>query len=177
MNTQLPSSQLSENAVSDLYDLHMEKIYRFFYYKVLSKEVAEDLTSETFLTFVNSIKKGKNISNPKNFLFGIAKFIFLKYLKKKYQANEIPLSFESIDFVQYIEDFIQEIDRTPTIEERAIKYIHLLPEKQRDVIYMRLIQKMNLSEIAQKLGKDMNYVKKTQQRGLRNLRNLIEVAV
>jgi DNA-directed RNA polymerase specialized sigma24 family protein len=41
---------------------------------------------------------------------------------------------------------------------------------------MRLIEKMSLDEICEKLGKNMNYVKTTQKRGIRNLKFLISAA-
>ena len=36
-------------AYAQIYDRYIEKIYRFIYFKVSSKETAEDLASETFL--------------------------------------------------------------------------------------------------------------------------------
>ena len=46
-----------------LLDKNFKKLYRFFYYKVLSREKAEDLTSETFLIFVEQIQKRKDTRN------------------------------------------------------------------------------------------------------------------
>lgn len=34
---------------SELYDQYIEKIYRFIYYKTHHKEIAEDITSVTFM--------------------------------------------------------------------------------------------------------------------------------
>jgi RNA polymerase sigma factor (sigma-70 family) len=48
----------------------------------------------------------------------------------------------------------------------------LLPEKQRIVISLRLIEKLSLKEIAQELGKNMNYVKTTQKRAIKNLKEI-----
>jgi DNA-directed RNA polymerase specialized sigma24 family protein len=47
-----------------------------------------------------------------------------------------------------------------------------LPEKQRLVLKMRLIDKCSLHDICANLNKDMNYVKTTQKRGLHNLKLL-----
>ncbi|MBU0976321.1 MAG: sigma-70 family RNA polymerase sigma factor [Patescibacteria group bacterium] len=159
-----------------IYDLHFVSIFRFFYYKTLSNEKAEDLTSETFLIFIKQLKKEKEIENPKNFLFGIARNVFLKYLRRKYR-EELSLDERQLeDFAQYTQNFLEEIDQKPTLEDKVLKYILQLPEKQREVLYMRLIAKMNLGEIAEKLGKNMNHVKTTQKRGIKNLKKLIALS-
>jgi RNA polymerase sigma factor (sigma-70 family) len=67
-----------------------------------------------------------------------------------------------------LEDFTEE--RTP--EDILLSRLELLPKKQRAVISMRLIEKLSLKEIAQKLDKDMNYVKTTQKRAIRNLKEI-----
>lgn len=164
---------LSNSDIEILYERYFEKIYRFFYYKTLNKEIAEDLTSHSFLTFIKQSKSQKEIQNPKNYLFGITKFTFLAYLKKKYK-QELPLLNE--DFAVYIDNFLDEIDDKPTLEDKASKYIKMLPEKQKRVLHMRLIEKLSLAEIAAKLGKNMNYVKTTQKRGIKNLKKMLALS-
>jgi RNA polymerase sigma-70 factor, ECF subfamily len=155
------------------YDLNFENLYRFFYYKTLSKDIAQDLTSETFLTFATILsKKNIEMQDPKKYLYGIAKNIFVKYLRQKYK-QEIPMSTLSRDFEEYIEEFVQESISTTDYTEIIAKYIPMLPEKQGIVIKLRFVEKLTLSEICAKLGVDMNYVKTTQKRGIKSLKNLI----
>ena len=42
-------TQKDKQAFGKLYDLYVEKIYRFVYFKISNKEESEDLTSEVFL--------------------------------------------------------------------------------------------------------------------------------
>jgi RNA polymerase sigma-70 factor, ECF subfamily len=166
----------SDSKITDIeviYDLYLEKLYRFFYYKGLSKENAQDLTSHTFLGLAKQMKKQVEIKDLKAYLFGIARNVFNKYLQKKYK--EIPLSYFSEDFFHYVDDFLIEVDDSETVEEFALKYIEKLPEKQKIILEMRLIQKMNLKEICSKLDKDLNYVKTTQKRGIKNLKKLLAI--
>ena len=47
-------------AYGELYDYYVTRIYRFIFFKVRTKEEAEDLTSEVFLKtweYINSTKK------------------------------------------------------------------------------------------------------------------------
>jgi DNA-directed RNA polymerase specialized sigma24 family protein len=45
-----PSLRLED--VEAIYELFSERIYKFFYFKFTSKQIAEDLTSETFMAFL-----------------------------------------------------------------------------------------------------------------------------
>ncbi len=159
----------SEYDLELIFELHFDKIYKFFYFKTLSKEIAEDLTSETFLAFADKLKK-IDIDDEKKYLYGIAKNIFTKFLKTKYKENIV--HFEDI---QQFENLVESVNSEKSLhmEEIALKFIDMLPAKQQQVIRLRLIEKASLSEITEKLGKNMNYVKTTQKRGLKNLKKII----
>lgn len=163
---------ISQAEIQSIYQQNFEKIYRFFYYKTLSKDLSEDLTSETFLGFVDQASRRDDIENCTGFLYGIARNVFLNYLKSKYKDPGFSVDPEF--FQRYVEGFVEEKDSKETLEEKAMKYIQRLPEKQGAVAYMRLIQKMSPMEIATKLGKNRNYVKVTLRRALKSLRQLIE---
>jgi len=173
MNTQEIQYQLST-----IYDSEFQRIYSFFYYKTLSKDIAEDLTSETFLVLANILSgdSNKQIDNLKGFLFGIAKNVFVKYLQKKYRG-EIPFSNFSDDFEEYVDSFVTEKEKSEPLEDKLIQYLPYLPSKQAAVLELRFIQKLDLQEICDKLGKNMNYVKTTQRRAFKSLKDAIETSL
>ena len=172
----MQDKSLKEKDVLKIYNENFSRIYKFFYFKTLSKEIAEDLTSETFITFVRIVKDQKEIDNASAFLYGIGKNIFLKYLKEKYQSG-IPFSEFERDFENYAEEYVENIKNKRTLEDIALEYIIRLPAKQRQILYLRFIDKLSLKEICLKTGKDMNYVKTTQKRGLANLKKYSEVSI
>jgi len=153
------------------YEQNFEKIYRFFYYKVLNCTLAEDLTSDTFLAFVEQVKKRKDIENYNAFLYGVARIVFTKHLRKKYKEPAFNVAPEY--FEQYVEHLLSESKGSKSLEERAQKYIDLLPPSQKQVAYLRLVAKHNNKEIAEKLGKNQNYVKVTFRRALKSLKKLV----
>jgi RNA polymerase sigma factor (sigma-70 family) len=165
---------LSEKEITFLYETHVDPLYRFFYYKIFAHEVAEDLTSETFLIFVNQIKSHKEIQKPKDFLFGIARNVFLKFLHKKYH-QVIQVSLEQ--FEEMIEDC--GLNRTDqdlakeTLEDIAAQHLSQLPDSQKRVLKLRLLEKMTVVEIAHALKKSVDYVKTNQKRGIKSLRRLL----
>lgn len=165
---------MSDSELEVIYNAHFRKIYRFFYYKILQRELAEDLTSDTFIRYVEMLqqKQPGEIKDPVKYLYGIAKLVLLKHLHEKYNSIKyIPIEDED-DFGAYVDDFLEEVDQAKTPEELALSYIEQLPDKQKEIITMRLINKMSLREICTETGKDMNYVKTTQKRALRSLKLL-----
>lgn len=165
---------VTKNDIALVYDSQFDRIYKFFYYKTLNKNTAEDLASETFLTFVNLLNEHKEIDNLNAFLYGIAKNLFMQFLRKKYQEG-IPFSAIDENFEEYAFEYVQESENTETSEEKLLKFLHLIPSKQQEVIRLRFIEKLNLDEICIKLQKDMNYVKTTQKRGIKSLKKAIEL--
>lgn len=167
-------SIVSQNDIALIYDTNFDRIYKFFYYKTLNKNIAEDLTSETFLTFVNLLNEDKKVDNIKAFLYGVAKNIFMQYLRKKYQEG-IPFSNLGDDFEEYAAEFVRENDIVESPEEKLLKILDKIPRKQQEVVRLRFLEKLSLDEICIKLEKDMNYVKTTQKRALKSLKQAVEL--
>lgn len=153
------------------YKDNFKSIYKFFYYKTYSKEIAEDLSSEVFLTFAEILKNQKEVENIQAFLYGIAKNIFIRFLQEKYN-KEINLSTLPENFEEFA---IKEVKRADLsdYEDKLKALLKFIPEKQRDVLELRFVQKLTLSEICQKINKDMNYVKTTQKRGMKSIKEIV----
>lgn len=151
----------------DFYEIQMPKIYRHFFYKVLSREIAEDLTSQTFLKFTKELTT-KVIENPRAYLYGIAKYVMLDFLREKYKANETPLD-ETDETLEVKPEDEPEID----IIEHLERMLPLLPEQQATVLRYRFIDKLSLQKIAAIVGKDVNYVSTTQKRAFQSIRKVL----
>ncbi len=167
---------VTQSDIETMYEGFFDIIYKFFYFKILSKEVAEDLTSETFIQFVKGLKEDKEIENLKAYLFGIAKIIFINYLKQKYK-DAIPFSQIGDDFEDFLVETVRERDNSPSQEDTLMTFMDKVPAAQREVLRLRFLEKLSLKEICEKLNKDMNYVKTTQKRGLKSLKQLVETGV
>lgn len=157
---------------SDLYEAHVRTVYGFFMAKTFHRELAEDLTSEVFTTLFEQLRLPNNIENKEKYLYGIMKITWVRYLHSKYAQPEDPV--ENIeDFAGYVASELRSA-RERSLIDRALPYILRLPEHQREVMLLRFRDGLSLSEIATKLGKNMNYVKTTQKRGLASLRAVVQ---
>jgi len=166
---------MTASDISDIYEQHLEAIYKFFYFRTFDVATAEDLTSQTFLIFVRKVKDSEmTLQKPEKFLFGVMRKVWLRYLQEKYRRQEH--SVENIDdFQAYVETEV-EAESTSGDHERIRRYINKLPPAQARVMELRLLNKYELKEICQELGKNMNYVKTTQRRGIKRLKQLVQEA-
>lgn len=158
-----------------IYNLYFKKIYKFFYFKTLSKTIAEDLTSETFLRLIIKNKSLK-IESYKNFIYGIARNVFLEFLKNKYRnlTEEITDSIESLS-PDNMSDFVENFsDESISLEDKLKKYITYLPNQQKLVINKRLIEKKSREEISIEMGITLHNVKIIQNRAINKLKKLIQ---
>lgn len=163
--------KLTAEEFGKLYDLHITKIYRYFYYKVFSVEIAEDLTSETFLAFAQQLDSA-NVQNPQAFLYKIAYFKFQDHLRSKYKLPTADVAVEDVEAQAKVEDYTDQFQGQRTPEEILQDHLPKLPPQQREIIQLRLIDKLSLPEICDKIGKDMSYVKTTQNRAIKNLKQI-----
>jgi RNA polymerase sigma-70 factor (ECF subfamily) len=164
---------INRSDLEDLYNQNIKNLYKFFYFKVLNRSIAEDLTSETFLRFAQYIKN-EDILNHKSFLYGIAKNIFLEFLKDKYQ-KEINIDEELLDFYNYTEEFTESISNRPKLEKLLVELLPKIPKKQEEILRLRLIEKLSIKEICNLLNKKEFYVKTTQNRAIKSLKKLLEL--
>jgi len=109
-----------------------DKIYRYCYFKLKNRNVAEDITQETFLHFINA-KNYKNTGQALNYLYTIAKNLCINEYKK----------------IQY-EPLCDEISSNEN-ENKLVEYISLnkalseLDESEREMIFMRYVNEVPVS--------------------------------
>ena len=89
---------------SKIYDKQVERIYRFIFLKVSSKEAAEDLTSETFLRTWKAFEAINQanaqltpILNQNAFVFQIARNVIADYYRLRQKDETAPITDHAID--------------------------------------------------------------------------------
>ena len=132
-----------------LYEVYADKIYRFLFYRVFSREIAEDLTSKTFMKALESIcsydsKKGVFGA----WLYRIARNVFIDH----YRAEHSTVDIEEI-FSLGEEDHLFEQSDAKEQLKKAWDYLQTLPNEQRNVVIMRVWDGLSYREIAEIIGK------------------------
>ncbi|BFL11664.1 sigma-70 family RNA polymerase sigma factor [[Clostridium] hylemonae] len=150
--------------VEEIYQNYSQRVYVFLLSKTNSHELAEELTQETFFYAVNAIDKFKGNSSVLTWLCGIAKNLWLKYLRDN-KLNEDILDFENVSQTISAEDevFIQ------WENTEVLKLIHRLDEPIREVMYLRLIGELSFYQIGEIMGKKENWARVNFYRGKKRI--------
>lgn len=164
-------SNLREN-FSKIYDKYVDKIYRFVFVKVNSQEIAQDLTSETFLRGWKSFQdQNKKIENHSAFLYQIARNLVVDYYRQKGKNSVI--STENLPIT----------DPRTNLEEGAIFASDLdvikanlagLKDEYQTVVIWHYLDDLSVPEIAKMLNKSEEGVRVTLHRALKALRDKVE---
>lgn len=158
--------------ITELYDEYSDKVYTFFYIKNFDKAIAEDLTSQTFMIVVEKLADHDYIiRKDSKFVYGVMRNVWLQHLQRKYRHQEQAVA-EMDDFESYVTESVTEYEEK-TVKQRAEVFINLLPEKQREIVTLRLLNELSVNDICRHTGKDSNYVKTTYKRGLKRLKQLV----
>jgi len=157
-----------QEAVASLYEKYFDAIYRFFYWQTnMESEVAEDLTHDTFIEMVKSIRKFKHKGNFKNWLYTIAKRQLANWLRSKYNLPKSPL-------FDYLPEPESSVD--PEKQEEAAKQVEELLDKlsetERSVIILRYLKNYSVKETATELKISVSNVKVVAHRSIKKLREI-----
>ncbi len=164
-----------KDAFIEAYDLYVDDIYRFIYFKVGSKEEAEDLASTVFLKTWNYIQN-QNLKSTKTLralIYKIARNAIIDYYRKNRPEETIINDDElGID----IEDENQDIHKQVEINsDIRIVEAHLakLKDEYREVIIMRYVDELSITEIASVTGKSKGNIRVLSYRALQSLKELL----
>ena len=118
-----------------------DKIYRYCYFKLFDKQLAQDITQETFLRFYRHEKNiRKNQELP--YLYTIAKNLCIDAFRKK------PV--ESLDAIS------EDAAYDPTeqwINDLTLKtIIAKLPQDEQDILYLRYASELSIVSISKIIG-------------------------
>ncbi len=150
-----------------LYDIYVDQIYRFIYFKVGRKEEAEDLTADVFLKtwqYINEMGS-EVIENLRAFLYQTARNTVIDFYRSKDQKEFIALPQEereeekpTVEIIDAKQDLVEKIELASDLEE-VKKSLQKIRDEYREVIVLRFIEEMSVKETADILGKSEGAVR------------------
>lgn len=165
-----------EKKFSELYDQYVDKIYRFVFLKVNSREIAEDLTSEIFLrgwkAYCSQGKNGNKIENMTAFLYQIARNLIVDHYRKKAQVQLC--SAETANLI----DTGVELENNAFMNsdmERVKIALTGINEDYREIIVWHYLDDISVRDIGKMLNKSEDAVRVSLHRALKALKEQIGV--
>lgn len=160
-------------AFGQLYDHYHHGVYRFLYYRVCSKELAEDLMSETFIRAMKNLPsykwQGKDFSA---WLTTIARNLSIDHAKSARVRREHSFAVLPDAPTAEATPEAQAIGRLS--DAQIHKLLGTLRDDQRDCVIMRFFEGLSVAETAKALGKSEGAIKQLTVRAIRNLQRAME---
>lgn len=158
------------------------KVYSFVYRYVQDTDDAKDITQMTFIRVFKNIRKLRDRSKFKSWLYQIAANISKDELKKRNKRNtrSVDEEWENGEGEKLVHNELlftganQEKEMDSKDLENIIKYaLRQIPEEQRIVIILKEYQHLKFTEIAEILKMPVNTIKSRMYYGLKNMREIL----
>jgi len=163
------AQQGSKEAIGKLYDRHQEQIFRFVWSRVGDRQLAEDITGETFTRMVAHLPGYRPMAVPFSaWLYQIARNLIADTFRQ--QNGRLPQPLEDAHFVaedQEGPDMM--VDQKLTIEKIQAALEEIDPQ-QREAVTLRFLAGLSLREAAETMDCSVGALKSLQHRGLKALR-------
>lgn len=156
------------NAGEDLYHAFIDKIYAYFYRRVYSKVLAEDLTSETFLAVFEQIEKfdPQRSTNVSWWIYRIAHNKLIDHRRKtKHTPVQLDEDWQATD---YHPDLLEQTHAKHLIEKIGDLLSDMHPQAKQ-IVMMKLWEWMSHFEISNELQMKESNVRKIFSRSIKQL--------
>lgn len=155
-----------KDALSAIIDRYYNDIYHFCLFLTGNEVDSYDITQDVFLRFIHYVDSYRH-KNLKGYLLMIARNLCMDYFSKKKNTAALETA----------ENIIQENRQMERVENEIVLWqaLQKIPEKQREVVVLRIYEEMKFHEIAKMLGCSLSTVKSRFRLGVENMRKVLEV--
>ena len=155
-------------SMDEIYQKYAQTVYKFIMSKTQDRDVAEELTQETFYQAIRSIDRYDESCKITTWLCGIAKNVLLTYVRKHPEHDDVEEMAIATDSAE--KDVVQAAERV-----ELFKKLHDVEEPYKEVIYLRVFGGLSFREIGEIHEKSENWARVTFYRGKEKLRKEVEI--
>ena len=160
-------------AFAQVYDLYVTSIYRFIYFKVSTRQDAEDLTSEVFLKVWQYFSETEEvIENLRALIYRVARNLVIDFYRRNartdFQYDESILDSISDERQQ---SFLGKVETK--LEMKNIEQIlRQMKQDYREVLILYYLEELSVKEISNILDKSKGSIRVLLHRALKVAREL-----
>jgi RNA polymerase sigma factor (sigma-70 family) len=167
----------NEKSFETLVQRYKSKVYTTIYLVVKDQYVAEDLTQDTFIKAVETLRSGRYNEEGKflPWILRIGHNMAIDYFRREKRYPSVVFEdgtgvFNSLDFA---EDAFESVQIKREVHEHLREMIKRLPDVQREVLVMRHYEDLSFQEIAEATGVSINTALGRMRYALINLRKMM----
>ncbi len=159
------AAKRDRQAFGKLYDLYVDKIYKYIYYKSGRTDEAEDLTAQVFLKAWEAIENYKWEGYPfSTWLYRIAHNMMIDYYRTHRETFPLDTARTKESSLDPFQSAIQSIT-----SDQSKSALHHLTHDQQRVFILRFLEGYSTAEVAAMMDKDPDAIRALQHRALRAL--------
>ncbi len=160
-------------AFADLYESHLNQVFRYFYYRLGNREDAEDLTEQTFLKAWQAIGSYDYRGAPfAAWIFRIAHNLLVDYRRR-------PSPTEGLDDETEVADLAagpEEVAAQRLEAQELGQALRQLSDVEQSVVALRFIHGLEHRTVARMVGKSEVATRSIQSRALSRLGRILSTA-
>ena len=153
-----------------LYDEYVDKIDRYVLFRVSHKELAHDITQEVFLTTWEYLMNEGRIDHLQSFLYRVAYRRVVDVYRDRERQTSLMADIEDAHDVP-----TRDSGKDTALEMHFLMQdIRTLKDEYQDILILRHVEGLSISEIASILEKDANNVRVTLHRAITALKDIVD---
>jgi RNA polymerase sigma-70 factor (ECF subfamily) len=166
------AKNLDLNALAELYDRYAENVFNYMYRRLGDAEAAEDLSAQVFLQMLEALQNDRGWRTTFDaWLYRIAHNLVVDYHRR--QSRRARVSLEDAPPILAVDSNPADIADHKLTRERVMLAIQELTPDQAQVVTMRFVEGLSISQVASRMDKTEGAVKALQFRAVASLRRLI----
>ena len=167
------ASHADPQALTELYDQYVDRIYAYIYHRVGQAEIAEDLTGQVFMRMLEAIGAGRPWRTSfSGWLYRIAHNLVIDHYRRRQRHAFVELD-DAVP-VQAVDGDPLRMAQLRLDSQRLREALRTLTDEQSQVIVLRFLEELSIAEVAQMMGKTEGAIKALQYRAVLALRRVME---
>jgi RNA polymerase sigma factor (sigma-70 family) len=165
-----------QDAFIALYDRHVDRVYRYLYYRLGNTHDTEDLVQQVFLKAWENIASYRELGRPfSSWLLTIARNLSITFYRRRHPNQ----SLDDPGYASTVSDGDAESDPADALEahwkhEIVWRALEFLEPTQRKIILLRFFVNLQHREVAEQLNRSEANVRVLQFRALKKLRQILK---
>ncbi|MEN9918090.1 MAG: hypothetical protein RL662_526 [Bacteroidota bacterium] len=166
-------------AFDELLDRHKKSLYKYIFFIIRNRELAEDVFQETFVKAIITIKQGRYSENGKfrAWIMRIAHNLIIDHFRQEKNENTVSNDETEIDLLNNInlcDATIEDKMVYDQILDDVKKLICHLPDNQREVLEMRYYQGLSFKDISEQKNISINTALGRMRYAILNMKKLAD---
>lgn len=153
--------------IEQIYNEYFKIVYRYLICLTHNKEIAEDLTQETFCKAIKNINNFQGKCKISVWLCEIAKNLWFNELKKMKKISFVEIEDDINVLYNIEEDFLRKQDL-----EQLYAKIQKLDEGVREIFYLKLFSNLTFKQIGEIKGRSEIWARVNFYRGKQKLKEV-----